>query len=342
MRLFFIWVIALLGVTLPAQNRRSQLTADHVPALEKALLANPHDRAARAALLEYYYLGGFDPEVTIQARRRHILWLIRNAPEDELAGSPAATIDRAGHRLADPEGFQLASAAWRAQIARSDISAPALVHAAYFFKLSDKALSIGLLERAAALEPNNKEIGARLGDAYALAIMGVTMINKNGYPTAVDLGLTRSALAKQSREALEASQNPYVLAKGGYSLLWQGAILYYSGKIPFDTAPLARSALDRAVSLAPGDPEVAAYRDQYESFQKRAGAVAAPEATPEDLKKIVEGSKRDDLLKLGAPAGRITMDDDGHLVEVYDYSHGGVHIGRVRLTDGVVSKVEIP
>src|SRR5881396_1717928 len=112
-------------------------------------------------------------DVAIPARRRHILWLIENTPADKLAGSPAATIDAAGHRLADPQGFRLASNAWRAQTARPGIDTAALVNAAYFFKLSDKGFTISLLERALTQEPANKEIGARLGDEYALAIMGV-------------------------------------------------------------------------------------------------------------------------------------------------------------------------
>ena len=66
-----------------------------------------------------------------------------------------------------------------------------------------------------------------------------------------------------------------------------------------------------------------------------------PQATAEDLKRITNGMSREDVLKLGAPASRITMDDDGHLLEVFSYSDKDASIGRVRLTDGAVSKVEI-
>jgi hypothetical protein len=50
---------------------------------------------------------------------------------------------------------------------------------------------------------------------------------------------------------------------------------------------------------------------------------------------------REQLLKLGPPAGRITMDDDGHLMETYQYAANGTSLGTVRLTDGTVSSVEI-
>jgi hypothetical protein len=59
------------------------------------------------------------------------------------------------------------------------------------------------------------------------------------------------------------------------------------------------------------------------------------------LKKITNGTRREDLLKLGAPASRIMMSDDGHLVETFSYADKDISLGRVRLTDGVVSSVEV-
>jgi hypothetical protein len=68
-----------------------------------------------------------------------------------------------------------------------------------------------------------------------------------------------------------------------------------------------------------------------------------PEATAEDLKNVAAGTNRDDLLKLGAPASRITMFDDGHLQETFRYyahgPNGDTPIGVVRLVDGSVSSV---
>jgi tetratricopeptide (TPR) repeat protein len=66
-----------------------------------------------------------------------------------------------------------------------------------------------------------------------------------------------------------------------------------------------------------------------------------PEASAGDLEKVTAGMSREQLLKLGPPAGRITMDDDGHLIEIYQYSANGTSLGRIRLTDGTVSSVEI-
>src|ERR1041385_3788423 len=210
-RLGFFALIVFAGLA-GAQAPRRQLSAAQAQQLEAALQSNPNDRAARSALLDYYFINSrLDPAEAIPARRRHILWLIENTPGDRLAGSPAATIDAAGHRLADPQGFRLAS----------------------------------------SQEPANKEIGARLGDEYALAIMGVTMVNQNGFPLGADPSQTQS-----------------VLAKAGYMLSFQGAILRGAGKLAFDTAPLAESTLQRAVSLAPGDPDVANYLEQHHAIQR--------------------------------------------------------------------------
>ena len=65
------------------------------------------------------------------------------------------------------------------------------------------------------------------------------------------------------------------------------------------------------------------------------------EASAEDLKSIAPGTIREEVLKLGIPASRITMIDDGHLVEIYSYANRNATFGVVRLSDGAVSRVEL-
>jgi len=64
------------------------------------------------------------------------------------------------------------------------------------------------------------------------------------------------------------------------------------------------------------------------------------EMSPEEFHTIANGMPRADLLRLGAPASKITMFDDGHLVEVYSYRQNGQKFGALRLTDGAVSSIE--
>lgn len=66
-----------------------------------------------------------------------------------------------------------------------------------------------------------------------------------------------------------------------------------------------------------------------------------PEMTRDDLRHLGPGEQRDDVLKLGEPTDRITMFDDGHLVEVYHYVANDRTFGVVQLSDGAVSKVEV-
>jgi hypothetical protein len=61
-----------------------------------------------------------------------------------------------------------------------------------------------------------------------MTIIGVTMVNKNGFPLEADAGQTQSVFARQAREALNSSRNAYVLAKAA-KLSFQGAILRGAG-----------------------------------------------------------------------------------------------------------------
>ena len=65
-----------------------------------------------------------------------------------------------------------------------------------------------------------------------------------------------------------------------------------------------------------------------------------PEMSLENLKTVSAGMSRADLLKLGAPASKISMDEDGHMLEVYSYRLKDQRIGTVRLNNGAVTSVE--
>jgi len=68
--------------------------------------------------------------------------------------------------------------------------------------------------------------------------------------------------------------------------------------------------------------------------------------TLQELKTIETGMTRSDLLKLGQPSARITMFENGGLLEIYSYhSHDAVSgdrpLATVQLKDGTVSHVEL-
>jgi hypothetical protein len=70
-------------------------------------------------------------------------------------------------------------------------------------------------------------------------------------------------------------------------------------------------------------------------------AAPKPVVTSDILAGVVAGTPRQQLLSLGPPSARITMQQDGHLLEVYDYLGQDVPIGVVHLKDGVVDTVDI-
>jgi hypothetical protein len=65
-----------------------------------------------------------------------------------------------------------------------------------------------------------------------------------------------------------------------------------------------------------------------------------PMMSPEDFRTVSNGMARADVLKFGAPSSKITMFEDGHLVELYSYHQSGQKFGGLRLTDGVVSSIQ--
>ncbi len=65
-----------------------------------------------------------------------------------------------------------------------------------------------------------------------------------------------------------------------------------------------------------------------------------PEMSAEKLKTVAPGMSRAELLRLGAPASKIVMDENGQLLEIYSYRQNGEKIGGVRLHNGAVASIE--
>ena len=106
-----------------------RLTKEQAASLEEALAGTPDDINGRARLMGYYFAPGSESlgaDARIQARRRHILWFIRNHPDSALLMTSEATLDARGHSLADPEGYDQLRKAWIEQTAKKDASAAVL------------------------------------------------------------------------------------------------------------------------------------------------------------------------------------------------------------------------
>jgi hypothetical protein len=125
-----------------------ELTKANARQLETALKTLPYDFPTRARLLGFYYHNGFDslgPAATIKARRRHILWLIENHPDSEVAGLPEAIIEPDGPRLADEQGYRQAKELWLQQAEQNQDNPAVRRNAARFLQPDDKAEAEDLL-----------------------------------------------------------------------------------------------------------------------------------------------------------------------------------------------------
>ena len=141
------------------------LTPRQAALLEKKLEQDPHDVASRTLLLGYY----FGPEKLsnrpeLEARSKHILWLIRNRPEAAVLASPLGRIQ---YDL-DPEGYAEGKKAWMDHWQRDPANWIVLDNAAQFFSHKDRDLAIELLQQGQSLEGNNPNWPEKLGFIYSL------------------------------------------------------------------------------------------------------------------------------------------------------------------------------
>jgi hypothetical protein len=109
-------------------------------------------------------------------------------------------------------------------------------------------------------------------------------------------------------------------------------------------APAARGRRSRpAVALpAVALPAVAPSSDMA-AFSRAAAAVPErPQVTRDQLASLQPGvSAQNTIAALGRPSARISIPEEGRLLEIYQYSANGHVIGAVRLSGGVVSGVRI-
>jgi hypothetical protein len=193
----------------------------------------------------------------------------------------------------------------------------ALRQLAFILLLSSTAFSQNLTEFGAVTA------GSAIGGASGKSVSnGITAIFGK-----VDQQTAKAAAIPTKKEVPEPP--PFKVA--------QGVALDETGGVPLPPAPHKRPG-----SLVP----VAQYTLPQEITRIRSLSDVAPalppprEMSPEEFHTIASGMPRAKLLRLGAPASKITMFDDGHLVEVYSYRQNGQKFGSLRLTDGAVSSIE--
>lgn len=246
-----------LGPVELLRNGRS-LCAKAALQLEARLEKDPAETTSRYRLLGYYYFnaaGEIGAPKTIEARRRHILWLIAEHPDSELGGTVEARIAPAGNTLADPQGYAEGSRLWLQQVDRASASATVFAHAAAYHQIHDKPIAERILLAAKSRFPAAAEnYDASLGYLYALAVLGVSGLNHTGIPVAASPQEASSPFAAKARKALEQSESAALAGVAGKILSQYGAMMQAFGTSATGERALAEKLLTRAERLQPGNP----------------------------------------------------------------------------------------
>jgi hypothetical protein len=143
------------------------MRAEDACLLENQIRASPEVLGLRIVALGYYFLGQEKSDSARIARREHIFWLIRNAPECETAGS-AGSPDSSIHSPDDRNAYARGKELWLEQVQANPQNATILGNAAKFVLLNDGELCETLLKKARDLEPCNPQWPERLGQLYSL------------------------------------------------------------------------------------------------------------------------------------------------------------------------------
>jgi hypothetical protein len=141
-----------------------KLNASQASDLETVAAKNPDDLSARTKLLGYYFKSRHTSADAKAANRKHALWVIKNRPEAEIAGTPYCEVDA----IADADGYREAKQLWLDQAHTHAKNSTILGHAAEFLSLYDHALAEDLLKQAQRLEPKERKWHDQLGNLYSL------------------------------------------------------------------------------------------------------------------------------------------------------------------------------
>ncbi len=138
----------------------TKLSNKEAAKLEEKLGKNPDDLSTRTMLLGYYQLKAFQSKEVRKERQKHVLWVIQNCPESEIAGTPYAMLDP----VLDGKVYSQAKKLWLKQVESHKENTAIIGNAASFFYVYDKGTAEDLLKKGKTLEPQNPEWSKRLAN----------------------------------------------------------------------------------------------------------------------------------------------------------------------------------
>jgi tetratricopeptide (TPR) repeat protein len=140
------------------------LAAEDAQALETRIEQDPQDVTSRTKLLGYYFGKQFQNRSAREAKQKHVLWLIQNAPESAVLGMPEGTLDA----ILDPDAYSRGKRAWIDQLKKEPANLKLLGNSAVYFLQHDRTLALESLKKARSLDTDNPKWPDRLGHLYTL------------------------------------------------------------------------------------------------------------------------------------------------------------------------------
>ena len=151
-----------------------KLTVEEAEALEERLAADTADLSVRSQLIVYHHRNALRDSSSRSAHSRHVLWLIRNAPQAGILGTPHGQI----HSHGDANGYIAGKEAWASNIEREPTNVTFLGHAASFYSPSlDRDMVVETLTKAQSLDPGNGKWPTQLGHLYLREANSAEMVS---------------------------------------------------------------------------------------------------------------------------------------------------------------------
>lgn len=186
-----------------------KLTAEEAEALEAQIAADADDLSVRSQLIVYHHRNAYRDSRSRSAHSRHVLWLIRNAPQAGILGTPHGQIDSHG----DADGYIAGKDAWASHLEREPTNVTFLGHAASFYSpFQDRDMLVEALEKAQLLDPGNGKWPMQLGHLYLREANSAEMISSQlPLPSGFDADDLRLP-ARMAKLLERRSQDPAALA----------------------------------------------------------------------------------------------------------------------------------
>ncbi len=247
-------IVLLMAVASVALGQAPTSQSD-MEKLEAKVAARPTDLGSRTLIVNYLRTPAVPVEKAIEARRRHILWFIRNVPDNGMLSTATLIILARNDRLADPEGYAQCAAAWREQLAKAQSKPDAYLNAAEFFKFSERDETQKIIAKGARAFPAFGRLKSLKGTLVAWDVTGATSFDQYGHPSGIPKNALQTNTSMQARKSLESEDDVSVLTGALDSL---GAQYYELQKQDAEGGDelfhFAEGLMVRAHSKKPEDP----------------------------------------------------------------------------------------